>query len=187
MQAMPQPELTREERQIRARMRVLPGRTCAPPNLNVTPPEVDPSRSTRERFGEHTASTACSSCHELMDPIGFGFESYDAIGRFRQTDGGKPIDSSGWVVRSKDLDGPFANARELAEKLASSRQVQDCVATQSFRYAMGRFEGSGDACSLGELRQAFSDSGGDLRELFVAITQTKAFLYRPALTAEATP
>jgi hypothetical protein len=158
-----------------------------PPNLNVTPPEVDASRSTRERFAEHTESAACSTCHELMDPIGFGFESYDAIGRFRRTDGTKPIDSSGWVVRSRDLDGPFASARELAMKLAGSRQVQDCVATQSFRYAMGRFEGSGDACSLGELRQAFSDSGGDLRKLLIAITQTEAFLYRPALESEALP
>jgi hypothetical protein len=158
-----------------------------PPNLNVTPPEVDASRSTRERFAEHTESAACSTCHELMDPIGFGFESYDAIGRFRRTDGTKPIDSSGWIVRSQDLDGAFANARGLAMKLAGSRQVHDCVATQSFRYAMGRFEDGADSCSLGELRQAFSESGGDLRKLMIAITQTKAFLYRPALEAEALP
>src|SRR6185503_210726 len=155
-----------------------------PPDLNVTPPEVDPTRSTRERFAQHTANPACASCHALMDPIGFGFESYDAIGRFRTVDGNKPVDASGEIVRSMDLDGKFRGARELAEKLGASRQVHDCVATQWFRYAFGRFDSPGDTCSLAELRQSFMASGGDLRELLVALTQTESFLNRPALETQ---
>lgn len=154
-----------------------------PPELNVTPPEVDPASSTRERFAEHTANAACASCHELMDPIGFGFEHYDAVGRFRDSDGGRAVDSRGFIVHSDDLDGPFANARELAEKLAGSRQVSDCVAGQWFRYAFGRFEAGADACSLQQIRQAFSASGGDLLELLVALTQSETFLYRRAVNA----
>jgi hypothetical protein len=155
-----------------------------PPDLNVTPPEVDPTKSTRERFAQHTANLACSPCHALMDPIGFGFESYDAIGRFRTMDGNKPVDASGEIMRSIDLDGKFRGARELGEKLAASRQVHDCVATQWFRYAFGRFDGPGDTCSLAELKQSFASSGGDLRELLVALTQTESFLSRAALETQ---
>jgi hypothetical protein len=155
-----------------------------PPNLNVTPPEVDATRSTRERFAQHTADAACSVCHELMDPIGFGFEAYDAVGRFRTTDAGKSVDDSGWVAKSADLDGPFRGARELGEKLAASGQVRDCVTTQWLRYALGRFEGAGDLCSLEQLRAKFTASGGDLRELLIELTQTESFLYRRAVSAE---
>jgi hypothetical protein len=155
-----------------------------PPNLNVTPPEVDATRSTRERFAQHTADAACSVCHELMDPIGFGFEAYDAVGRFRTTDAGKSVDDSGWVAKSADLDGTFRGARELGEKLAASAQVRDCVTTQWLRYALGRFEGAGDLCSLTQLQSKFNASGGDLRELLIELTQTEAFLYRRAVPAE---
>ena len=159
-----------------------------PANLNVTPPEVDPNLSTRERFAQHTESAECAGCHELMDPLGFAFESYDALGRYRATDGGKPIDTSGWVSGSTDIDGPFQNARELAGKLASSQQVRDCVATQWFRYAFGRHEGPADACALTKLQADFSASSADLRELLVSLTQTESFLHRrPISAAEVAP
>jgi hypothetical protein len=152
-----------------------------PPNLNVTPPEVDPTRSTRERFAQHTADPACSVCHRVMDPIGFGFEAYDAIGRFRTSDGGRAIDDAGEIVASRDADGAFRGARELAERLSTSAEVRDCVATQWFRYAFGRYDGAGDTCSLAPLRQEFTRTGGDLEELLVTLTQTEAFLTRRAL------
>jgi hypothetical protein len=152
-----------------------------PANLNVTPPEVDPTKTTRERFAEHTANAGCAACHTLMDPIGFGLEAYDGIGRFRTTDGGRAVDDSGDLTQTKDINGPFVGARALAERLAGSAQVRDCVATQWFRYAMGRFDGAGDTCSLTPLREAFTASGGDLQELLVAMTRTEAFLTRRAL------
>jgi hypothetical protein len=152
-----------------------------PPNLNVTPPEVDPTKPTRERFAAHTADASCAACHQLMDPIGFGFEGYDAIGRFRAMDGGRAVDDSGSITSTTDANGPFQGARQLAERLAGSAQVRDCVATQWFRYAMGRYDGAGDMCSLAPLRQAFGATGGDLQELLVALTQTEAFLKRRAL------
>ena len=123
-----------------------------PPNLMVTPPEVDPRRPTRERFAQHAEDPACSGCHRLMDPIGFGFEAYDGIGRFRASDGGRPVDASGEIVDTRDADGPFRGARELAERLAGSRDVRDCAATQWYRFAFGRLEGPGDACSLRALQ-----------------------------------
>ena len=158
-----------------------------PPNLMVTPPEVDPRRATRERFAQHAADPACSGCHRLMDPIGFGLEAYDGIGRFRSTDGGRPVDPTGEIIDTSDADGPFRGARELAVRLAGSRDVRDCAATQWYRFAFGRLEGPGDACSLRSLQAAFEAARGDVRELLVALTATEAFLHRPALPAEGAP
>jgi hypothetical protein len=162
---------------------------CQPPpappaNANITPPEVDPTKSTRERFAEHTAEASCKACHELMDPIGFVFENYDALGRYRDRDGDVPIDSAGWISGSEDADGELANARELAERLAASEQVRDCVATQWFRFGFGRFEAPADACSIAEAQEIFAASDGDLRELLVALTQTESFLHRQAIEAD---
>ena len=158
-----------------------------PPNLMVTPPEVDPTRPTRERFRQHAEDPACAICHALMDPVGFGLEAYDGIGRFRASDGGRPVDSTGMLVQTRDADGSFRGARELAERLSRSAEVRDCLATQWYRYSLGRLEGPGDACSITRLRNTFSASGGDLRELLVAVTETEAFLHRPALDAEGRP
>lgn len=155
-----------------------------PPDLDVTPPEVDPDLSTRERFAQHTESPQCAGCHELMDPLGFAFESYDTLGRYRATEGGKPIDTSGWISGSTDVDGPFQNARQLASRLAQSQQVQACVAKQWFRYAFGRHEGPADACSLAQLEADFATSEGDLHELLVSLTRTEAFLHRRPVSVE---
>ncbi len=151
-----------------------------PPDVNISVPAVDPNSTARERFSAHlTAGTSCNGCHQLMDPIGFAFENFDAMGQYRQTDGGKTIDASGEVVGATGtLAGPFNGARELATKLADSDQARNCLATQWFRYAAGRSEADADACSLSTLQSAFGATGGDLVELMVAITQTDSFWYR---------
>jgi hypothetical protein len=157
-----------------------------PAGLVVVAPEVDPRRPTRERFGQHAADPACSVCHRLMDPIGFGLEGYDGIGRFRSSDGGRPVDAAGEITGTSDADGPFQGGRELAQRLAGSRDVRDCAATQWYRFAFGRLEGPGDTCSLKALQAAFAATGGDVRELLSALTTTEAFLNRPALPQEQT-
>ena len=150
-----------------------------PPGLMVSPPEVDPRRPTRERFAQHAADPQCATCHQLMDPIGFGFERYDGIGRFRTSDGGRAVDDSGEVTAADGSGFRFQGARELGERLAASPVVEQCLATQWYRFAFGRLEGPGDDCSLRELRAAFA-AGRDLGELLVALTRTEAFRHRPA-------
>ncbi len=66
----------------------------------------------------------------------------------------------------------------LAKKLAGSKMVNDCMATHWFRFAAGRAETDRDECSVSTMKEAFSKANGDLRELFVAYTQTDAFLFR---------
>jgi hypothetical protein len=159
---------------------------CQPPqpppvDADITPPSVTEGGTARERFSAHlTAGSSCNGCHQFMDPIGFAFENYDAIGQFRTTEGGKTIDASGSIIGAPDpaLAGTFTGVRELGTKLAGSDQVRDCVATQWFRFSSGRFEEPTDGCSLTTLQDAFGASGGDLVELVVAMTQTDAFWYR---------
>ena len=68
-----------------------------------------------------------------MDPIGFAFENFDAMGRFREQENGHPIDASGEIVGGTDsLAGEFYGVKELAQKLAGSELVQDCVSPQWF-------------------------------------------------------
>jgi len=156
-----------------------------PDNVDNSPPEIDPEATTRERFAAHTSNDACRACHELIDPIGFGFEKFDAVGRYRETENGAPIDVSGSIVSSEDLDGDFEGAVELAHNLAQSAQVQRCFVTQWFRFGHGRSEKDVDVCSLEDLSARFEAAEFDVRELLVAMTQTDAFLYRPA--AEGSP
>jgi hypothetical protein len=150
-----------------------------PPNVVVQLPKADPSLSTRERFGQHSSDPYCKACHQLMDPIGLGFESYDAAGRYRSTENGKAIDSSGQLIDTVDIDGTFVGAVDLAKRLAGSSQVSDCTVTEWFRYAYGRDEVDGqDACNTAQLRDTFAKSGQNVRELMFALTQTDAFFYR---------
>ncbi|HVJ20899.1 MAG TPA: DUF1588 domain-containing protein, partial [Polyangiaceae bacterium] len=110
-----------------------------PPDIVVRPPAVDPRLSTRERFAQHSSDPGCATCHELMDPIGFAFEHYDAVGRYRDVDGGKPVDAQGELVGT-DVAGTFDGVPELGQRLVASEDVRRCVATQWFRYAFGRGE-----------------------------------------------
>lgn len=156
-----------------------------PPTVNNNPPDPDPTLTTRERFRVHTAEPVCATCHELIDPLGFGLENYDQFGRYRAEENLLPVDASGAINEAPDtnIDGPFNGPQELASRLASSPAVRNCLATHWYRFAMGRVENETDECSLYQLRTSFTNSGGDLRELLVAMTLTDAFRYRPAQEA----
>jgi Protein of unknown function (DUF1592)/Protein of unknown function (DUF1588)/Protein of unknown function (DUF1585)/Protein of unknown function (DUF1595)/Protein of unknown function (DUF1587) len=149
----------------------------APPNnANTTPPPVAPATSTRERFAQHLADTACAACHVYMDPIGLGFEHYDAIGAYRTMDGLGTVDATGNIINAgPDLVGNFNGAVELANKLAQSQDVANCVSNQWFRFSLGRMETQNDVCSVSGIREAFRSSGGNIRELLARIALSPAF------------
>jgi hypothetical protein len=155
-----------------------------PPNVNAVPPDPDPSATTRERFRQHTEQQLCASCHKLIDGVGFGFERYDQLGRYRAVENGLEVDESGEMLDSHEtaLDGAFSGAGELAARIAASPAARDCLATNWYTYTFGRQEQPEDACSLAQLKARFAGSGGDLKELLIGLTQTDSFLYRPAMT-----
>jgi hypothetical protein len=151
-----------------------------PPEVNAMPPMLDAKMTTKERFAAHRADPSCASCHSLIDNLGFGFEALDAIGLVRTTENGKPVDPSG-TFQNTDVDGPFAGVVEMSKKLASSKQVESCMATHLFNFSFGREKEPGDQCTTSTLSTLFAKSGGDVRQLLLALTQTDAFFFKGGL------
>jgi hypothetical protein len=150
-----------------------------PPGADANVPPLTPSTTTRQRFDKHRADPSCAACHALMDKLGYGFESYDGIGRFRTTENGVNVDDSGEVLGT-DVDGPFEGAAELARKLASSKAVHHCVTEQWFRYAFARLNGPADTCVVNALVERFKAADLRISDLVLAIVESDAFrTYRP--------
>jgi hypothetical protein len=149
-----------------------------PVGLMVKEPEPDPTRTTRERFIAHRTSATCAACHVKLDSIGFGLEHYNGVGLWQDLDNGKPIDASG-NVPDGDAAGDFNGAIELAGKIAKSHDAQGCYVGKWLDFAYGRFELAEDACTRASLDGAFQKSGGNVKNLLLALTQTDDFLYRP--------
>jgi hypothetical protein len=163
-----------------------------PPGINTTLPEESVDAPTiRERLAIHREDPACAGCHDAMDPIGFSFEHYDAIGAWRTSwESGIPVDATGSLT---DPAGSFDGAVELTELLVRSDRVKACYARRWFEYGIGRSAEPEDACSLDQLARRFVEADGDIRSLLIDVTLTDAFLRREAIdegaaaTSEATP
>jgi hypothetical protein len=156
-----------------------------PPQGVLIPPVADatPDKTTRERFAMHSQGS-CAACHDMIDPLGFAFENYDAIGAYRTMENGKPIDATG-KFKLGSLDVTFKNAIELLPALAKAPETQACMASQWLRYGLRRHETEGEKPSLAALGQTFKDSKFDMRELIVAVTKTRSFTHRTLTAGEA--
>ena len=100
-------------------MKNLLGSEPPPPPPDVPALEdqkVDAGKPLRDRLLEHRANPVCASCHDLMDPVGFALENYDAIGRYRRFDGLTPIDATGSLPGGASFDGIEGLEVELAKK-----------------------------------------------------------------------
>jgi len=150
-----------------------------PPNVNTTLPEPteDMPLTRRQRLAAHVENAACASCHKLMDPIGFGLEHFDALGKWRDNEvilnKSYPLETAGEIA---GLPGSsFTDARQLGRILADSRVCQECIARQVFRYAYGRQERDADEPAIARLAAAFRASGFKFRELLVAVVTGDEF------------
>ena len=148
-----------------------------PPGVNDTEVDIPATATAKERAAKHRSSPDCAACHALFDPIGFAFETFDAIGRHRTNEGGKPIDSQLELTNTK-IDGRYANAVELAAKLGAAEDVRACVAKQWLRYALGREDTESDHPSLDGALRGFQSSGGDLRELLFQVVRSDTFRHQ---------
>ena len=121
-----------------------------PPPPNV--PELEKSRlvgTLRERMEQHRANPACAACHNVMDPLGFALENYDAVGRWRDQEGGVKIDASGKLPNGTIFQG----AGELRSMLVAERKDQftRCLAEKLLIYAMGRGTEYYDKCAIDQI------------------------------------
>ena len=149
-----------------------------PEDVDNAPPDPEPGATTRERFAEHTENPECAGCHQMIDGLGFGLEGYDGIGAYREMDNGLPVDASGEIIGTDDINGPFDGGVELANLLASSNQVRQCFATQWFRFSLGRMDAAEDGCAFDMMDTAFEESDYDIRELIKTIAVSDSFRFR---------
>jgi hypothetical protein len=155
-----------------------------PPPANVPAPKpASAGGTTRDRFRDHDSNACATGCHSIMDPIGFAFEHYDGIGRYRTLDNGLPVDSTGSI----ELDGakkPFQDATELAHLLATSQDARACFATQWARFAYKRDDTDADRASINAAVSAFSKGGNVVRDLLVGVAGSRSFRYRSLAAGE---
>lgn len=141
---------------------------------DIKPPDPESAATGRERYSMHSSTAVCAQCHHVMDPPGFALENFDAVGLWRDQENGVTIDASGQLdILPEPFDGPV----ELVTEIAASEQTQNCFAENWLNYAYGRTLDAGDACSVDAARSAFSQSGYNVKQLLLALTQTDAFLY----------
>ena len=141
----------------------------------------------------HASQEACASCHRLVDPIGFGFEHYDTVGAFRETEPVRvdptpqeeqqgiksqtyqlPIDPSGYIAGIADSE--FSSPRGAGQVLANSKTCHKCVVKQLFRYVFGRHETTDDAELIERAYNRFQRSGFLFRELLLGLVVSQEFL-----------
>ncbi len=146
-----------------------------PPGLDTSIPlqPVDaPPQTLRQRLEGHTKRASCAGCHSLMDPIGFGLEAFDAVGRERTMEDGLAIDARG------DLDGvAFKGPRELGAALAADERTATCLTRQLYRFASGHVETEGEAPVISDLAGKFRTSKQPLRNLFLDVATSDGFRF----------
>lgn len=120
-----------------------------PPQVPAISEPAPGASTTRQRYEvAHAGAPACNACHRLWDPIGFGFEHYDEVGRYREQEGGLPIDPSGYVLGSDgQTKTTFTDGRDLATQLANDPAVTDCVSGLMSAYV---YAGGGGVSCLAE-------------------------------------
>ncbi len=152
-----------------------------PPGAEMMEPEAPPATellTTREYFEWKTSMATCGVCHKRINPAGFAFESFDAIGALRSTENGAPIDPTGSVTLGQDELG-FENTVEFVDGLAELAQTRVCYAQHWLRYAYGRAEADGDSRTLGLLTRDLERNDFGVRELLQGITRGAAFTHLP--------
>jgi hypothetical protein len=143
-------------------------------------PDVDPSATTRERFAQHAADPSCAACHTYIDPLGFGFEHFDAAGAWRATEAGVPIDASAELRAVEQLSdddrAAWNGLPQLAGLLADSRAVGACFTREAARWVYGR--DASDPCALARAHAAFDAAGRPVLPLFLDLLSSPDFRAR---------
>jgi len=154
-----------------------------PPDPPPDVPELDavrkamPNASLRKQLEIHRENAVCASCHKTMDPLGFGLENYDAIGRWRDKDGGQPIDASGVLPGGDKFNG----STELVKVLSKRREdFARCLAEKMFTYALGRELTPADRCHVDKVVAGVDKENYRFSALVTEIVKSEPFRKRRA-------
>ncbi|QDT40669.1 hypothetical protein Pan241w_07270 [Gimesia alba] len=146
-----------------------------PPNV----PELEesasakPNATLREQLALHRKIPGCAACHDQMDPLGLGFENFDAIGRWRDKEGRNKIDSSGLLPSGESFNGPI----ELITILEQQKQgFCRSLTEKMLTYAIGRGVEFYDKCAIDEITANFTAKGYRFSALVTEIVLSDPFL-----------
>lgn len=147
-----------------------------PPGIIPALPTVEPGQTNRERVNAHTGPGTCGSgCHTtIINPIGFAFENFDAMGQLRETDNGKPVDTSSEYDFGAGLV-PFDGAAELMPMLAASPRAHACYARHLAEFGLGRDIDDQDEVLIDSLQRASVLDGESIKELLMTVVASPEF------------
>ena len=128
-----------------------------------------PNLTMREKVAELTRPQACQTCHSVINPLGFSLEHYDAVGRFRTGENGRPIDVLSDYLTDEGQTVRFAGARDVAEFAAGSEQAQNAFIEQLFHQVVKQPMLAYGADTMTQLRQSFAASDFNMQKLLVEI------------------
>jgi hypothetical protein len=145
-------------------------------------PELKEGKSTplsgtlRQRMEQHRDDPLCASCHARMDPIGFGFENFDAIGAWRERDGELPIDPAGRLVSGESFRGP-ADLRSILIGAKRDEFVR-CLSAKLLTFALGRGLEYYDRCAVDEITRETAQNQYRFSSLVWAVVKSAPFQLR---------
>lgn len=147
------------------------GRTLSPPPAAFVPlpASAHPEFTTRQRVELQTKPTMCNNCHGLINPLGFTFEKYDAIGRLRTAESGKPIDASGLYKDRSGTTVKFKDAGDLAQYLANSDEAHNAFVEKLFQHLVKQPVRAYGPKTLSNLVASFTKDRYNVRSLMVSI------------------
>lgn len=152
------------------------GRSLRPPPEAVAPlaPHLRPDLTTRERVALQTKPEACQSCHAMINPLGFTLEHFDAVGRFRKEENGKPVDAGGaYRTRNGDLV-QFNGVNDLAKFLADSPETHSAFVEQLFHFLVKQPIRAFGSNTRETLRASFVKDNFNIHRLMVEVIVTAA-------------
>ena len=142
--------------------------------------------SLRQQMEKHRANAVCASCHSRMDPLGFGLENYDAIGKWRTADGKFPVDSSGVLPSGKSFSTPLQMREVLTGMQADFAR---CLTEKMLVYALGRGLKPYDKRTVAEIDDKLAGAGFGFSTLVSEVVHSLPFQERRGedVTSDAAP
>lgn len=137
--------------------------------------EASQAATLREQLVMHRESAVCASCHIQMDELGFGFENFDPIGRWRIEDGGHPVDSSGELPDGQRFQGPIELVAILSQR---EQEFAKVLASRMLTFALGRGLEYYDQCAVDSIAQQMQQNDYRFSSLVLGIVTSEPFRMR---------
>jgi hypothetical protein len=141
-----------------------------PPEAEGLSDHYDPNKSKRENLEAHTKNPNCASCHKVMDPIGFSFENFDEIGRWRLTENGFDVDPTGHLPSGEY----FTDHKDMIHIL-QSKNINRCTTQKLITYALGKGMDTQSKCAAHQTLQNIDNQQPTFKDIIKTIVKSDIF------------